>query len=290
MKNEITHLPAEKQQELDELTRVVREYYPSIIMVILFGSYARGNWVEEKYEDNIHYRYQSDFDILIIVEERNKSRQLDLEHSLEETLDRSDKIKTPVSILVHNLDFVNAHLLRTQYFFSDIKREGVLLYGVKQFQLQEPKKMSRQDRIQYAQEDFDFWFESARRFLEAYQFFFEKKYLSNAAFELHQVTERLYTTVLLVYTRYKPSTHDLRTLRKMVNSIDERFGQIFMIDNQENKRLFDLLRAAYVDARYKKTYTITHDELIKLQEEVKKFQELTKNLCEEKIANFTKQN
>jgi len=113
--------------------------------------------------------------------------------------------------------------------------------------------------------------------------------LTKAAFLLHQTTEQLYTTILLVFTRYKPNTHDLHTLRKMANSIDDRFGQAFLLDNKENKKLFDLLRAAYVGARYKKSYAITHDELNNLQNKVEKLQVLTKKLCEEKINSFITQ-
>jgi len=286
VKRELTHLPINKQEELDELERAIHAYYPAVVMIILFGSYARGNWVEEKYEDNIHYRYQSDFDVLVLTEERSKRKQQDLEQDLEEQLNQSDKIATPVSILVHNLDFVNAHLSKTQYFFSDIRREGILLYGIENFQLQESKKLTAHDRQRLAQDDFDFWFESAGRFFEAYQFNLEKKYYSNAAFELHQATERLYTTMLLVYTRYKPNTHDIHTLRKMVNATDNRFIEVFTHESKENRRLFRLLRKAYVDARYKKTYLITHEELVSLQAEVERLQALTEKLCKEKIAEF----
>jgi len=72
----------------------------------------------------------------------------------------------------------------------------------------------------------------------------------------------------------------------MVSSIDDRFGQVFLLDNRENKQLFNLLRAAYVDARYKQSYTITRDELLNLQRKVEQLQSLTKQLCEDKIATF----
>ena len=72
----------------------------------------------------------------------------------------------------------------------------------------------------------------------------------------------------------------------MVNSLDDRFAQVFLFDTQENKRLFDLLRAAYVGARYKKSYIITHEELKKLQEKVEKLQLLTQQLCQEKINSL----
>jgi len=286
MKKEKNHLPDNKCKELTELVQIILDNYPSVAMIILFGSYARGNWVEEKHEDNIHYRYQSDFDILVVIADRRIRTQQRIEQDVEETLNQSDKIKTPVSVLVHDLDFINVNLARTQYFFSDIRREGILLYGKEQFQLQKERKLTRQERRQLAQEDFDFWFKSVGRFLEIYQFNLEKKYYSNAAFELHQATERLYTTALLVYTRYKPNTHDLRTLRKMTNAIDNRFGQVFLFDSEEKKELFNLLRSAYIDARYKKNYAITHKKLVSLQEEVNKLQALIEKLCKEKITKF----
>jgi len=44
-----------------------------------------------------------------------------------------------------------------------------------------------------------------------------------AAFDLHQATEKLYGTILLVFTRYKPSTHDLEKLSQRVSSIEPKF-------------------------------------------------------------------
>jgi hypothetical protein len=54
---------------------------------------------------------------------------------------------------------------------------------------------------------------------------------------------------------------------------------------QEQAR-FELLRKAYVDARYKPSYTITPDELEWLAGRVQYLQELTLKLCEDKIAGF----
>jgi hypothetical protein len=40
-------------------------------MIILFGSYARGGWVEDVYgEDGVIYEYRSDFDILVVTEDK----------------------------------------------------------------------------------------------------------------------------------------------------------------------------------------------------------------------------
>lgn len=62
---------------------------------------------------------------------------------------------------------------------------------------------------------------------------------------------------------------------------------IFPLNSEENKHLFKLLRKAYVDARYKPSYVITEEELIKLAEQVNELKNLGEKLCLKKITSFT---
>ena len=50
--------------------------------------------------------------------------------------------------------------------------------------------------------------------------------------------------------------------------------------------MFQLLKKAYIDARYKKEYTITAEELQYLSERVLLLRELTEKLCQEEIARL----
>jgi predicted nucleotidyltransferase len=63
MKTTLTHLPDEKQEELKSLTEIILEKVPAE-MIILFGSHARGDWVEDFQENT---EYVSDYDILVIT-------------------------------------------------------------------------------------------------------------------------------------------------------------------------------------------------------------------------------
>ena len=105
-----------------------------------------------------------------------------------------------------------------------------------------------------------------------------------AAFQLHQATERLYHTLLLVHTHYKPRTHDLRKLKNQSHQLDERLLLVMPTIECNDKRLFDLLRRAYTEARYNKNYCITNDELLALQARVEQLRDTTQQLCNEKIA------
>jgi predicted nucleotidyltransferase len=234
MKNSLQHLPEKKQAELVCLVEIIKSSF-TIEWIILFGSFARGDWVEEIHPDGYRYQYQSDFDILVIVETRSESKQSKIQQQLEDKFEQERLIKTPITVLVHDIEFVNRRLSKAQYFFSDIKKEGVCLYDSGRFPLNEPKVLSGKERQQLAKEDFTYWFNSAVKFFETFEFNFKRKELTLAAFELHQVVERLYSTILLVFTRYKPNTHDLRILRKHVNTLHSNFSTIFYLKSKEDK-------------------------------------------------------
>jgi uncharacterized protein len=287
MKNSLTHLPDEKRQELKAIMATIRAN-PDVEMLILFGSYARGDWLEDRYkEEGIQYHYQSDYDLLAIVKTRGIHKQSRMEIDLMKAVHQLHDIKTPCSIIVHDAHYINAQLEEGQYFFSDIKKEGILLYSTGNLRLKEVvKQLNPEQRYQLAQEDFEYWFNRAEEFFDHFHFSFKKNRLATAAFELHQVTERLYSGILLVFTRYKTKTHDLEILRRLTSALDQRLIKAFPLVNPEEERVFKLLRDAYIDARYKKGYCITKQELNWLSERVQILQQLTEQLCHEKIKSF----
>ncbi len=61
MKTSISHLPEHKQAELTAIKEGLIPRWGEIEMITLFGSYARGTYVEDKYlEKGITYEYKSD--------------------------------------------------------------------------------------------------------------------------------------------------------------------------------------------------------------------------------------
>lgn len=285
MKTSIEFLPSNKQQELHAVVQAIHQY-SEVEMIILFGSYAKGKWIEEYADDGIHLQYQSDYDLLVIVKTRSTSAQHRLEGDIMTVTQNMPEIKTPVSPIVHDIEFVNRRLEKAQYFFSDIKKQGIVLYNSGQLKLKEPRELSDKERHQLAKEDFEYWFPKAKNFLKLFNFCLSEKDYNEAAFLLHQVAERLYTTLLLVFTRYKPNTHDLRILRRLTNALDQRLIKIFPVSVSEERYKFILLCNAYVDACYKKSYAITETELSWLAERILELTQLTETLCQEKINSF----
>jgi uncharacterized protein len=285
MKRSLSHLPKHKREELKEITSIITEN-AEVEMIILFGSYARGDWVEDIYkEGHITYEYKSDYDILVIVKDHGLVRKPGLWQKIESIINRSP-VRPRAALIAHDIKEVNKALAKGQYFFTDIRKEGVLLYDSKRFELAKAQKLSPEERKQTAQEDFRYWFKSASEFLATFGFCFKRRSYRNAAFELHQATERFYMTILLVFTHYKPKEHNIDKLGKQVNNLDPRFLPIFPRSTPEEERLFELLRKAYIDARYSPKYKITKKELEYLAGRVKKLQRLTKEVCKERIESY----
>ena len=284
MKSDLNYLPSNKQNEIDNIVATIKKSH-TVEMIILFGSYARGDWVEDKYDEE-HYRYQSDLDILVIVETRSESAQAKLERDMECTIEQITGTKTPVSIIVHDIDFVNQRLRKAQYFFTDIKKDGILLFDSRRYQLSDARELLPQERIKLAQEDFRYYFKEADDFKELVDFCVDKGKLSKAAFLLHQTAERLYTAVLLIFTRYKPNTHNLVILRKLTNTLSNELLGIFPLDTTEDRYLFKLICKAYVDARYKPSYKITHEEITQLIKKIQCLDDIGKKICLKKIESF----
>jgi uncharacterized protein len=289
MKKSLSHLPNYKQRDLREITDIIVDTAQPE-MIILFGSYARGTWVEDRFtdpEDHNTYEYKSDYDICVITRTHGQARNEGLWDKSRHIAWKSG-IRVIVNIIAHDIKEFNRKIEKLEYFFCDIKKEGIVLYDTKNFRIVGAKRLSKKERRIIAKEDFELWFESACNFYEQFEFGFNKKHYKEAAFTLHQVTERLYAALLLVFTQYKPRTHDIEFLGHQVSTFDPRLCAVFPMFTEEDKRLFNLLKKAYIDARYKKSYSITKDELAYLSGRVEKLRTLTEEVCKTKIENMGK--
>ena len=256
-------------------------------MIILFGSYATGKYVHrDRYvEDGIIYEYKSDYDLLIILSQVKQADNPSFVHSITEKL-KDLGLFTPVSPIYEGAGFVNQQLSEGNYFFNDIKSEGILLYDSKRKQLARKRKLNLEEIKKQAQDYFDSWFESANEFFKHFEYAMNDKSYKMAAFNLHQAVERFYHTVSLVFTGYKHKTHDLEELGKVASTLNLEYKKVFPCKTQTEKHHFSLLQRAYIDSRYKKGYRITKDELEYLAKRVIKLRDLTEKICKEKIESF----
>ncbi|MPY23773.1 hypothetical protein FM037_13595 [Shewanella psychropiezotolerans] len=64
-------------------------------------------------------------------------------------------------LLAEDITFINRRIRNSQYFYMDIKREGIMLYDTGNFTLGEAKELTALERHLLAQEVFDYWMKGA---------------------------------------------------------------------------------------------------------------------------------
>lgn len=294
MKNSLQELtkplPLNKVRELEIVKEIIVKRFerikgePKLEKIILFGSYARGEWVEDRATKSgkVVSEYRSDFDILVVTQKGiSESNWLDL--CIDEEIDNHTEIQIEVNIIHHNIHFLNERITESYYFFTDIAQEGVLLYDSGRYELATPGPVSPAIQAKKSQEDLEYWTEKGDNFYQIFNFCVSSQKYKEAAFLLHQATECYYSSILLVFTGYKPKEHNLKWINKQAIRIDIRFEEVFPMRSKEEKDLFQLLKKAYIDARYKKDYTISISELNYLSERVSILSKMTKEICKTEI-------
>ena len=292
MRSDLEHLPEAKQRELAHVVEIVREGFAEaiahrtqprfrngkLLKIILFGSYARGDWVDDPVG-----RYFSDFDLLIVVDHEDLTDVpefwLKTEDKLLAELSEGKQLRTPVSLVYHSLDDVNEKLRLGRYFFIDILKEGIVLFEEPGHPFVEPQPLSPKQALDETREYYERWIGSVEESLGTARFAMTKGWNNKAAFDLHQATERLYQCLFLVRTLYTPKTHNLNRLRALAEGMEPSLKQVWPASNREEKRAYARLREAYIKARYSREYRISGVELEWLGARVELLKTLVERAC-----------
>jgi predicted nucleotidyltransferase/HEPN domain-containing protein len=254
-----------------------------ILKVVLYGSYARGGWLDDPIGG-----YKSDYDILVVVSDERLTDVVDFWAVADGRLLRETSIakslSAPVNFIVHSLKDVNDQLERGRPFFIDIAEHGVALYEAEGFAFVTPRTLTPEAEKAEAQLYFDRWSAGATEFLANAQFSRHNGWNSRAAFLLHQSVEQLYHCTLLVFSLYSPKSHRLNFLRSQAEQLAPSLTEAWPRNGKFERRSFELLRLAYVNARYSPHYKITDEELSWLIERVVILQQLVDRVCRDRLG------
>jgi predicted nucleotidyltransferase/HEPN domain-containing protein len=274
----VAHLPVVKQRQLCAITRIIRAA-ADVERVILFGSHARGDWVEDRASG-----YLSDFDLLVLV---TSSALADDEALWADCQERAREVAgdTPVSLIAHSVDDVRQQLDRGSSFFRDVMTEGVAIYDAGRVAIAVPE-LTLAQRLKLAQASFTRYFEHAAQLYRSFERNLAHGSCAITAFELHQIAETIYKAVLLVFTAYQPKLHDLDELGRRCARAVPGIGPLVPFDAPDRVRLAVLLRAAYVDARYSFTFDVSREELDALARYVGAFRMRAERACQERLVEL----
>jgi predicted nucleotidyltransferase/HEPN domain-containing protein len=291
MKNSINYLPQNKQDELKKIVTIICGNCDDVEKIILFGSYARGDYKESKdLKPDRKSGHVSDYDLLVVTAKKQTAIDTSLWHKISNLCNKGKKLM-PFRIIRHDIEELNIKLAKGQYFYTDIKKEGIVLYDTATFKLARKRKLTNKERQRIAQDYFDYWFSRARMFFEDFNSNLEKSqqdqgYLGKAAFELHQASESCYKTILLVFSNYLPNDHYLSSLGASATRKNPALKNIFPKKTKQQRNRFELLESSYIGGRYDPEFYISKEDLEILAISGKKLLEITEKICKDKISNL----
>jgi HEPN domain-containing protein len=280
-----------------------------IASIILFGPFANGDWIFGDYNLNsalglvldqesiensnailkpANYKIASNYHLLIITKTKQHSvnnSAVRLEKRITDEINKNIKDKThPIHLMIEPIDYFNCSNNQKKYFFADIKKDGILLYDSKEFELLPLIQLDSQERIMAAKINYRRLMDKVERFKRYFHVGMNDGDLKGAAFNLHQMVEFLFNCVLLVFNGYEARTHDLKRLNKLCAANSNNFLTIFPTILPEEKRSFFLLQKAYLQSRYGKEYEINRDQLQYLSSRAEILMEVVIKDCGKLVA------
>lgn len=291
MKTSINYLPEQKRDELRRIVKCVLEVLPGCEMIILYGSYARNTYVDydQRIEYGIRTCFMSDYDILVVTNTRFQRHVIS--HILSKATDNYYKgmnrnESTTVQFIDESIDDLNKAIDKNRYFYTDIKREGIMLYNSGRYKLARRRKQNYREIKELAEEYYNERFERGNEFLLGAIFYNEQGLHKMASFNLHQACENYYNSIILTFTLYSPKEHSLIKLSARAKTHSLESSKAFPRNTEEEKRLFDLLQDAYVQARYSLHFRITQEDIEALIPKVELLRDIARQCREERIKVY----
>lgn len=281
MNTSIKHLsPALRRQLNAAIKIIVDAIHPE--KIILFGVYSLDGGAE--LFTSALSPATVPFDLLIATS-RNERRT---DYELQDILENRCREVASVTTVIHDIDHINRQIAARQYFFSTVAMDGILLYDTGLTPLEHPSLPDFDAVRKTAEKDLERWAGQAGAFFNNARFSLQNKEWKITTFLLHQAAEQIYQAVLLVFTGYKPTTHNLDKLRRYTNRFSLELAALFPRDNPEEEHIFRLLTQGYVDARYKDHFTVSEHEAGLLTERVQQLLDIARRVCRNHLISLGK--
>lgn len=125
MKITLPKKPLSIKPRLDQIVKVILDIArEQAALIILFGSYARGNWVRDWYvEDHTTYSYESDLDILLVTKSPKYAGYQGtlLKQRIDKKLQRAGLgwrplLAPPITLIIEPIQRINKELEKKLFF------------------------------------------------------------------------------------------------------------------------------------------------------------------------------
>ena len=293
MKNSINFLPERKRNDLRELVGLIRDKVRDVVMIILYGSYAKNTYVEcdERRDFGVKTYYMSDYDLLVVTKKRLGVREGTVATRVNARFmdGRDNEFQTRPQLINESISKLNDALSEGRYFYVEILAQGIMLYDSGEYRLATPRELDYAEIKEMAEAYYKDKYSDAEDFLFHAKIAQERGTYQMCSFMLHQATENFIKTIPLVYVLYGYKEHDLEFLIEKCKPYTLDLAKVFPRDTDEEERLFKLLQRAYIEARYnKKNFTVTKADIDALIPRIELLRDIVEKVCRERIDEYSR--
>lgn len=293
MKNSINFLPERKRNDLGELVGLIRDEVRDVVMIILYGSYAKNTYVEcdERRDFGVKTYYTSDYDLLVVTKKRLGVREGTVATRVNARFmdGRDNEFQTRPQLINESVSKLNDALSEGRYFYVEILTQGVMLYDSGEYRLATPRELDYAEIKGMAEAYYKDKYSDAEDFLFHAKIAQERGTYQMCSFMLHQATENFIKTIPLVYVLYGYKEHDLEFLIEKCKPYTLDLAKVFPRDTDEEERLFKLLQRAYIEARYnKKNFAVTQADIDALVPRIELLRDIVEKVCRERIDEYSR--
>lgn len=178
---------------------------------------------------------------------------------------------------------VYKHLRTGHIFYSAVCTDSLLVYDNKRLPLPEKANFNIATIKVKARNLFNDAFNNAKSYLDGAEYFATSNQYKQAAFLLHQATEHALRALLSSLTAMNSYGHNLKSLIRHICFCAPDLDTIFPKNTDKEKELFNLLNAAYIDARYSPNYEISQEQVMDLLERINNLLSYTEQSFEERL-------
>ena len=293
MKNSINFLPERKRNDLRELVGLIRDEVRDVVMIILYGSYAKNTYVEcdERRDFGVKTYYMSDYDLLVVTKKRLGVREGTVATRVNARFmdSKDNEFQTRPQLINESVSKLNDALSEGRYFYVEILAQGIMLYDSEEYRLATPRELDYAENKEMAEAYYKDKYSDAEDFLFHAKIAQERGTYQMCSFMLHQATENFIKTIPLVYVLYGYKEHDLEFLIEKCKPYTLDLAKVFPRDTDEEERLFKLLQRAYIEARYnKKNFAVTQADIDALIPRIELLRDIVEKVCRERIDEYSR--
>lgn len=292
-KTSLSHLPKAKQAEILWVKKLIFAKFEEaiagrrapevrdgkILKLVLHGPHASGAWV-----DDPSGRYFADYDFLVLVSSDRLADVgefwLECEKKLLFASVNGEDLRTPVRLTILSFERFSDQIHQGNRYLQNIMEECVVLHDADPTAWPDCNAVVALDVAAEAELHLEEGLALVAEFLGSAKVSAANGWFRKAAFDLHQATERLYNIALLVLVGRTPHTHNIVDLRKLAESASEQLRVVWPTETKEDRRCFELLRAAYNKSRYHRHYRVAGSEAAWMIEQVEYLSDLVSEVCD----------